>query len=81
MYLDEKEKGYYDAQQKFWLDQNAFIKETVEKAVEKAVEQAELNRNIEIAKSLFQTSLSNEEIAKHTNLTIEQIEQLRHEKQ
>jgi PD-(D/E)XK nuclease family transposase len=77
MYLDEKEKGYYDAQQKFWLDQNAFIKETVEKAVE----QAEQNRNIEIAKSLFQTSLSNEEIAKHTNLTIEQIEQLRHEKQ
>ncbi len=40
MYLDEKEKGYYDAQQKFWLDQNAFIKETVEKAVEKAVGEA-----------------------------------------
>jgi predicted transposase/invertase (TIGR01784 family) len=76
MYLDEKEKGYYESQQKFWLDQNTFIKETVEKAVE----QAELNRNVEIAKSLFQTSLSNKEIAKHTNLTIEQIEQLRQEK-
>ncbi len=73
MYLDEKEKGYYDAQQKFWLDQNTLMKE--------AIEQAELNRNVEIAKSLLQTILSNEEIAKHTNLTLEQIERLRNEKQ
>ena len=27
MYLDEKEKGYYESQQKFWLDQNTFMKE------------------------------------------------------
>lgn len=35
---------------------------------------------IEIAKSLFQTILSNEDIAKHTGLTVEQIEQLRNTK-
>jgi predicted transposase/invertase (TIGR01784 family) len=40
MYLDEKEKGYYESQQKFWLDQNTFIKEAVEKALEEAVEKA-----------------------------------------
>jgi hypothetical protein len=33
------------------------------------------------AKSLLQTSLPDEEIAKHTGLTIEQVEQLRNEKQ
>ena len=76
MYLDEKEKGYYDAQQKFWLDQNAFIKETVEKAVE----QAELNRNIEIAKTMLADNEPNEKIVKYTGLTAEQVEQLRHEK-
>jgi hypothetical protein len=35
---------------------------------------------MEIAKSLLQTSLSNDEIAKHTGLTLEQIEELRKEK-
>nr|MCU0451631.1 Rpn family recombination-promoting nuclease/putative transposase [Bernardetiaceae bacterium] len=34
MYLDEQEKRYYESQQKFWLDQNSFIKDAVEKAVE-----------------------------------------------
>ncbi len=38
-------------------------------------------RNIEIAKNLLQTSLSNQEVAKHTDLTVEQIEQLRSENQ
>lgn len=75
MYLDEKEKGYYDAQQKFWLDQNTFIKETVEKAVEKA----ELNTQIEIAKNFISLGLDNNTIAKGTGLTIEQIEALRKE--
>jgi predicted transposase/invertase (TIGR01784 family) len=77
MYLDEKEKGYYESQQKFWLDQNAFIKETVEKAVE----QAEINRNIEIAKNAILEGSKNEFIAKITGLTTEQVEQLRNEKQ
>jgi predicted transposase/invertase (TIGR01784 family) len=89
MYLDEKEKGYYDAQQKFWLDQNAFMKEAIEKAQADGKEkgkaegkaEGELNSKIEIAKSLFQTSLSNDDIAKHTNLTLEKVQQLRHEKE
>ena len=38
-------------------------------------------RNIEIARSLLLTSLSNQEVAKHTDLTVEQIEQLRSENQ
>jgi predicted transposase/invertase (TIGR01784 family) len=36
---------------------------------------------IEIAKSLLQTALTNEDIAKHTSLSVEQIEQLRNEEQ
>jgi PD-(D/E)XK nuclease family transposase len=76
MYLDEKEKGYYDAQQKFWLDQNAFIKETVEKAVEKA----ELSKQTEMAKNGISKGYDNQIIADITGLTVEQIAQLRSEK-
>jgi len=38
-------------------------------------------RSIEIAKKLLQSPLSNEEIANYTSLTVEQIEQLRNEKE
>jgi predicted transposase/invertase (TIGR01784 family) len=75
MYLDEKEKSYYEAQQKFWLDQNSFIKETLEKAVE----QAELNSKIEIAKNAIKKGFDNQTIADLTGLPIKQIEQLRSE--
>jgi predicted transposase/invertase (TIGR01784 family) len=101
MYLDEKEKSYYDAQQKFLLDQNAFMQEAIEKgieegikkvvgeavekavgeAVEKAVEETELNRNIEIAKKFITLGIDNATIANGTGLTVEQILQLRNEKQ
>jgi predicted transposase/invertase (TIGR01784 family) len=37
-------------------------------------------RNIEIAKSLLQTNMTTEEIARHTSLPIDQIEELRNEK-
>jgi hypothetical protein len=37
---------------------------------------AKQEKKIAIAKSLLQTSLSNEEIAKHTKLTIKQVEKL-----
>ncbi len=73
MSLDQQERRYYDAQQKFWLDQNTLMKE----AIEQAIEQTESKRNIEIAKSLLATALLDEEIAKHTGLTVEQIKQLR----
>jgi predicted transposase/invertase (TIGR01784 family) len=83
MYLDEKEKGYYDAQQKFWLDQNTFIKEAVEKGIEeglqKAVAEAELSSKIEVAKNLILLKAENDFIVKVTNLTNEQIERLRKE--
>jgi predicted transposase/invertase (TIGR01784 family) len=39
MYLDEKEKDYYEAQQKFWLDQNSFMKEALEKAKTEGLQQ------------------------------------------
>jgi predicted transposase/invertase (TIGR01784 family) len=79
MYLDEEEKSYYESQQKFWLDQNTFIKEALEKAVETALEKAALSRNIEIAKKLIKRNLTNEEIAADTGLTVKQIEKLRSE--
>jgi predicted transposase/invertase (TIGR01784 family) len=79
MYLDEKEKGYYDAQQKFWLDQNTFMKEAVEKAQAEGKEQGELNSKIEIAKNAILEGSKNEFIAKITGLTTEQVEKLRNE--
>jgi hypothetical protein len=39
----------------------------------------EEKKAIQIAKSLLQTNLASEEIAKHTSLTVEQIEELRNE--
>ncbi len=44
-------------------------------ALETVVEE----KQIEIAKSLLETALSNEEIAKHTGVTVEQVKQLRSE--
>jgi predicted transposase/invertase (TIGR01784 family) len=71
MYLNEKEREYYDAQQKYYLDETSRIQE--------AVEQAELNRNIEIAKNAILEGFENKIIAKLTDLTTERIEQLRNE--
>jgi CRISPR/Cas system type I-B associated protein Csh2 (Cas7 group RAMP superfamily) len=45
-----------------------------------AEEKVRKDEKVKFAKSLFTTSLINEEIAKHTGLTVEQIEQLRNEK-
>jgi predicted transposase/invertase (TIGR01784 family) len=75
MYLDEKEKSYYEAQQKFWLDQNTMMKE----AVEKALEQGELNSKIEIAKKMILAGSENNFISQMTDLTIKQIEELRNQ--
>jgi predicted transposase/invertase (TIGR01784 family) len=75
MYLDEKEKSYYEGQQKFLLDENSRLKE----AVEKAGIEAKTQEKNEIAKKLIRRKLTNEEIAEDTGLTLEQIEKLRAE--
>jgi predicted transposase/invertase (TIGR01784 family) len=72
MYLDEQEKRYYESQQKFWLDQNSFIKD----AVEKAVEQAEMNSKIEVAKAMLASNEPLERIAKYTGLSLELVARL-----
>ncbi|TAE72804.1 MAG: Rpn family recombination-promoting nuclease/putative transposase [Bacteroidetes bacterium] len=77
MYLDEQEKRYYESQKKFWLDQEAFVKETIDKVVE----QAELNKQIENAKNGILKGYNNQIITDITGLSIEQVEQLRHKKQ
>jgi predicted transposase/invertase (TIGR01784 family) len=77
MYLNEKEREYYEAQQKRYLDETSRIQE----AVKEAVDEAEQKSKIEIAKKLLQSPLSNQDIANYTGLTINQIEQLRQEKQ
>ena len=71
MYLDEKEKRYYEGQQKFLIDENSRLKEAVEKA--------EINSKTEIAKKLIKRKLTNEEIAEDTGLTLKQIQELRTE--
>jgi predicted transposase/invertase (TIGR01784 family) len=55
------------------------IKQEAEQRALEAKQEGKQERNIEIAKGLFQTILSNEEIAKYTSLTVELIEQLRKE--
>ena len=47
---------------------------------EKIRKDENFKKAVEIAMSLLQTSLKSEDIAKHTKLTIEQIEQMRNEK-
>ncbi len=53
------------------------MKSAIDTAVDEAVGTALQERNVEIAKSLLKTLLSNAEIAKHTGLTAQQIEMLR----
>jgi predicted transposase/invertase (TIGR01784 family) len=69
--LSEEEKKRYDRSQ-----ENRRIEKSVEYT---ALAEAEYRKAIEIAKSLLQTALSNEEIAKHTGLSIDQIQKLRNE--
>jgi predicted transposase/invertase (TIGR01784 family) len=71
MYLDKKEREYYEAQQKRYLDETSRIQE--------AVEQAELNKQTENAKNGILKGYNNQIIADITGLTVEQIEQLRGE--
>ena len=96
MYLTEKERQYYDSQQKRYLDETSRIREAVEQAVEKAVQEAveqavekaveqavqeaNLTKQIEFAKNAIKKGLDNQFIAELTGLTVEQIEALRNEK-
>jgi len=93
MYLDKKERDYYEAQQKRYLDEisriqegiekgiqegiEKAVQEAVEKATQEATEQAERNKKIEIAKNAISENLENELITKLTGLSIEQIESIR----
>lgn len=70
--LSDDEKKVYD---------RAIENRRIEMSIEYTRElEAKNKAKIEIAKSLSQTTLSNEEIAKHTQLTTDQIEQLRSER-
>ncbi|TAG88123.1 MAG: Rpn family recombination-promoting nuclease/putative transposase [Bacteroidetes bacterium] len=80
--------AYLEADRHLWTkaDLEAYeyarMRETDEKTEKMLViEKAQLRTQIEIAKSLLQTILSNEDIAKHTGLTLEQIEILRNTKE
>lgn len=81
MYLDKKEREYYEAQQKRYLDETSRIQEAVQQAVEQAVQQAELNKQIAMAEKAIKKGFNNGTIADLTDLTVEQIEQLRNKKQ
>jgi predicted transposase/invertase (TIGR01784 family) len=87
MYFNETEKNLYEAQQKFYLDEISRIQEAVEEALEAAIQKtkqeaekeklaAVKEKQIAIAKSLLQTRLSVDVIAKHTGLTVAQVQEL-----
>jgi predicted transposase/invertase (TIGR01784 family) len=69
------ELASFTAQQRDNYEQSLIQYRDLKSALETAIEE----NKIEIAKSLLATTLSNEEIAKHTGLTVEQVEQLRKE--
>lgn len=85
MYLNKVEREYYDAQQKRYLDEQSRIIEGIQKgiqeavdvavkeAVDSAVKETEMNTATEIAKRLLGLSLSENEIAKITGASVEQI--------
>jgi predicted transposase/invertase (TIGR01784 family) len=80
--------AYQEANKHTWTPEEleayeyAFMREEDERAkLDQAEKKGEQKKQIDIAKSLLQTALTNEDIAKHTGLTIEQIEQLRSEKE
>lgn len=69
--LSDEDKKIYDR-----FQENRRIEKSVSYTTK---QEAKQERNVEIARNLLQTALSSEEIAKHTNITVEQIEQLRNE--
>ncbi len=84
MYLDKKEREYYEGQQKFRLDESSRLKEALQKAEikakaeqERAVEKAEKKINIEIAKKLISKGMENQFIMETTGLSEKQIQKLR----
>ncbi len=84
MYLNEKERMDYEAQQKFYLDEQSRIKDAVTKAekkameqgIKKGMEQGMEQGKIEVAQNLKKVGISIEDIAKGTGLSIEEIEKL-----
>ncbi len=81
MFLDAKEKIYYEGQQKFLLDETSRLQEAVEKAIkqgiEQGIEQGQINSKIEIAKNLISLALENDFIIKVTGLSLSEIQELR----
>ncbi|TAD99669.1 MAG: Rpn family recombination-promoting nuclease/putative transposase [Bacteroidetes bacterium] len=74
MYLDKKERQYYEAQQKFWLDQNSMIREmqdkiqeleSIQQKVEQEKQQMELvNQQMELVNQQMELALQKTEQAK-----------------
>jgi len=71
--LSNEDKKMYDR-----FQENRRIENSVEYT---AKLEAKQEKAVEIAKSLFETPLSNQDIAKHTGLTLEQIDALRNTKE
>jgi len=88
MYLTEKERNYYDSQQRRYLDELSRIQEAVDeevkkvvgeavrKAVEKTEQETQLKEKINIARAFKKEGIPIEVIAKNTGLSPEQIENL-----
>ncbi|WP_027003993.1 hypothetical protein, partial [Hugenholtzia roseola] len=62
------------------IQQEELMEKKIAEAEQKVRKDEKYKNSVEIAKSLFTTSLTNSEIAKHTGLTIDQIEALRNKK-
>jgi predicted transposase/invertase (TIGR01784 family) len=86
--INDLKSAYTEADRHTWTKKDleayayARMRETDEITEKMLVEErAKIKAKFEIAKSLLQTVLTNEDIAKHTGLTVEQIETLRNPKE
>ena len=67
---DDWEELYYDPEE--------ILKEySFDKGVEKGIEQGKNERNIEIARSMLNDNIPIEVIIKHTNLTLEEVNEIK----
>jgi len=72
MYLDEKEKAYYERQQILLMDEKARL----ESAENKGKNEGKIEKSIEIARNFKADGIPYNIISKNTGLSIEQIEKL-----
>ena len=76
---DEGERHAAQQREMFLQDQLAINQEKFEQGLKQGLEQGKQDEKIEIAKSLLSAGMDIGFVSKHTGLSVEEIEKLKHE--